>query len=116
MLASRVTFIQQLNRFPIKIYNTIGRRHFTRHGQHLTMRGKRLLARLVVASLRRASLVSVSPSQPPPPLPLPSPAVPAESPSIAAAEPHPLCATRSDYTLDTTPRQLRGDSEIFTSQ
>ncbi|KAG8243825.1 hypothetical protein J6590_036992 [Homalodisca vitripennis] len=105
-------------------FNTIGRRHFTRHGQHLTMGGKRLLARLVVANLRRASLVSVGPSQPPPPLPLPSPAVPAESPSIAVdavtgvdcRHRSPLCATRSDYTLDTTPRQLRGGSEIFTSQ
>ncbi|KAG8291779.1 hypothetical protein J6590_052745 [Homalodisca vitripennis] len=41
--------------------------------------GKRLLDRLVVAGLRRASLVSVCRLQPSPPPPLPSPA---ESPSI----------------------------------
>ncbi|KAG8281561.1 hypothetical protein J6590_056123 [Homalodisca vitripennis] len=68
-------------------FNTIGRRHFTRHGQHLTMGGKRLLARLVVDGLRRASSVSVGRTQPPPSLPLPAPAAPAGSPSIATAEP-----------------------------
>ncbi|KAG8286360.1 hypothetical protein J6590_062178 [Homalodisca vitripennis] len=82
-------------------FNTIGRRHFTRYGQHLTMGGKRLLARLVVASLRRTSLVSVGPSQPPPPLPLPSPAVPAESPSIAAAEPQSPPTLSPGSTADT---------------
>ncbi|KAG8315018.1 hypothetical protein J6590_079602 [Homalodisca vitripennis] len=82
-------------------FNTIGRRHFTRHGQHLTMGGKRLLARLVVANLRRASLVSVGPSQPPPPLPLPSPAAPAESPSIAAAEPQSPPTLSPGSTADT---------------
>ncbi|KAG8307513.1 hypothetical protein J6590_018386 [Homalodisca vitripennis] len=82
-------------------FNNIGRRHFTRHGQHLTMGGKRLLARLVVANLRRASLVSVGPSQPPPPLPLPSPAAPAESPSIAAAEPQSPPTLSPGSTADT---------------
>ncbi|KAG8242688.1 hypothetical protein J6590_061268 [Homalodisca vitripennis] len=38
--------------------NAIGRRHFTRHGQHLTMRGKRMLAELVVAGQKKASLVT----------------------------------------------------------
>ncbi|KAG8241213.1 hypothetical protein J6590_091848 [Homalodisca vitripennis] len=66
---------------------TIGRRHFTHHGQHLTMGGKRLLARLVVDGLKTASLVSVGRTQPPPSLPLPSSAAPAGSPSIATAEP-----------------------------
>ncbi|KAG8289819.1 hypothetical protein J6590_096721 [Homalodisca vitripennis] len=82
-------------------FNTIGRRHFTRHGQHLTMGGKKLLARLVVANLRRASLVSVGPSQPPPPLPLQSPAAPAESPSIAAAEPQSPLTLSPGSTSDT---------------
>ncbi|KAG8310104.1 hypothetical protein J6590_070200 [Homalodisca vitripennis] len=82
-------------------FNTIGRRHFTHHGQHLTMGGKRLLARLVVANLRRASLVSVGPSQPPPLLPLPSPAAPAESPSIAAAEPQSPPTLSPGSTADT---------------
>ncbi|KAG8267766.1 hypothetical protein J6590_043850 [Homalodisca vitripennis] len=82
-------------------FNTIGRRHFTRRGQHLTMGGKRLLARLVVANLRRASLVSVGPSQPPPPLSLPSPAAPAESPSIAAAEPQSPPTLPPGSTADT---------------
>ncbi|XP_046666573.1 protein argonaute-2-like [Homalodisca vitripennis] len=51
-------------------FNTIGRRHFTRHGQHLTMRGKWLLAELVVVGLKKASLVTAgrSPSPPPPSL------------------------------------------------
>ncbi|KAG8247822.1 hypothetical protein J6590_098229 [Homalodisca vitripennis] len=39
-------------------FNAIGRRHFTRHGQHLTMRGKRMLAELVVAGLKKASLAT----------------------------------------------------------
>ncbi|KAG8246655.1 hypothetical protein J6590_079138 [Homalodisca vitripennis] len=81
-------------------FNTIGRRHFTRHGQHLTMGGKQLLARLVVDGLRRVSYVSVGRTQPPPSLPLPSPAAPAGSPSIATA----------------APRQLRRCSKIFTSK
>ncbi|KAG8271150.1 hypothetical protein J6590_069036 [Homalodisca vitripennis] len=102
-------------------FNTIGRRHFTRHGQHLTMGGKRLLARLVVDGLRRASSVSVGRT---PSLPLPSPTAPAGSPSIATAEPQspptlsPGSTTdpASDYTLDTTPQQLRRFIKIFTSQ
>ncbi|KAG8316081.1 hypothetical protein J6590_058826 [Homalodisca vitripennis] len=32
-------------------FNEIGHRHFTKHGQHLSMRGKRLLAGLIVKSL-----------------------------------------------------------------
>ncbi|KAG8316101.1 hypothetical protein J6590_058851 [Homalodisca vitripennis] len=51
-----------------ELLDAIERRHFTRHGQHLAMRGKRLLAELVVAGLRKASLVTAdrSPSPPPP--------------------------------------------------
>ncbi|KAG8309088.1 hypothetical protein J6590_094322 [Homalodisca vitripennis] len=105
-------------------FNTIGRRHFTRHEQHLTMGGKRLLARLVVDGLRRASSVSVGRTQPPPSLSLPSSAAPAGSPSIATEEPQspPTLSpglttdTASDYTLDTTPRQLRRCSKIFISK
>ncbi|XP_046663060.1 verprolin-like [Homalodisca vitripennis] len=63
-------------------FNAIVRRHFTRHGQHLTMRGMRLLAELVVAGLKKASLVTAdrSPS-PPPPSPLTSSSPPPTSPS-----------------------------------
>ncbi|KAG8280035.1 hypothetical protein J6590_091111 [Homalodisca vitripennis] len=32
-------------------FNKIGRRHFTKHGQHLSMRGKRILAGMIVSSL-----------------------------------------------------------------
>ncbi|KAG8301817.1 hypothetical protein J6590_043423 [Homalodisca vitripennis] len=82
-------------------FNTIGRRHFTRHGQHLTMGGKRLLARLVVDGLRRASSVSVGRTQPPPSLPLPSSAAPAGSPSIATAEPQSPPTLSPGLTTDT---------------
>ncbi|KAG8267020.1 hypothetical protein J6590_059803 [Homalodisca vitripennis] len=112
-------------------FNTIGRRHFTRHGQHLRMGGKQVLARLVVDGLKRASLVSIGRTQPPPSLPLPSSAAPAGSPSIATAEPQspptlspgsttatPVsCVVPSPTTPCTLPqRQLRRGSKIFTSK
>ncbi|KAG8267691.1 hypothetical protein J6590_046152 [Homalodisca vitripennis] len=83
------------------LLDTIGRRHFIRHGQHLTMGGKRLLARLVVDGLRRASSVSLGRTQPPPSLPLPSSAAPAGSPSIATAEPQSPPTLSPGLTTDT---------------
>ncbi|KAG8305399.1 hypothetical protein J6590_070709 [Homalodisca vitripennis] len=49
-------------------FNEIGRRNFTKHGQHLSMRGKRLLAGLIVKSLasqKPARTTSRMPAPPP---------------------------------------------------
>ncbi|KAG8290882.1 hypothetical protein J6590_073803 [Homalodisca vitripennis] len=49
-------------------FNEIGRGHFTKHGQHLSMRGKRLLAGLIVKSLasqKPARTTSRMPAPPP---------------------------------------------------
>ncbi|KAG8250329.1 hypothetical protein J6590_103908 [Homalodisca vitripennis] len=52
-------------------FDSIGRRHFTRHGQHLSMKGKRLLAKIILESLAymgnatsSASKPKTAPSQP----------------------------------------------------
>ncbi|KAG8302845.1 hypothetical protein J6590_023188 [Homalodisca vitripennis] len=55
-------YIEELAiRHNIKVlnFNRIGRRHFTRHGMHLSMRGKRILAGMIVESL--ALLIPVPP-------------------------------------------------------
>ncbi|KAG8301072.1 hypothetical protein J6590_061498 [Homalodisca vitripennis] len=64
-------------------FKAIGRRHFTRHGHHLTMRGKRMLAELVVGGLKKASLVTADQSPSPSPL-SPSPQT-ASITAVAAA-------------------------------
>lgn len=48
-------------------FNSIGRRMFTRHGMHLRMGGKRLLAKLLLRSLRMADSAAHHESPPPEP-------------------------------------------------
>ncbi|KAG8290243.1 hypothetical protein J6590_087005 [Homalodisca vitripennis] len=64
-------YIEELAaRYNIQVidFNKIGRKHFTRHGQHLSMRGKRLMAEMVVGSLlelRPAPAGPRNPARPP---------------------------------------------------
>ncbi|KAG8246127.1 hypothetical protein J6590_091554 [Homalodisca vitripennis] len=45
-------------------FDDISRRYFTRHGQHLSWRGKQLLAGMIVAAMRPATQVSEMKAQP----------------------------------------------------
>ncbi|KAG8330534.1 hypothetical protein J6590_061305 [Homalodisca vitripennis] len=56
-------YIEELaTRYNTKLvyFDSIGRRNFTRHGQHVSMKGKRLLAKMIVESL--ASMGPATPS------------------------------------------------------
>ncbi|KAG8293192.1 hypothetical protein J6590_102061 [Homalodisca vitripennis] len=65
-------------------FDEIGRRSFTRHGQHLSMKGKRLLAGMIVECL--AAPGPVRPAQPPRHVSAPAVATsPATVPAPAAA-------------------------------
>ncbi|KAG8315901.1 hypothetical protein J6590_062625 [Homalodisca vitripennis] len=74
-------------------FNNIGRRHFTRHGQHLSMRGKRLLAGMVVKTL---ALLRPRVSAPPLHIVAAAPAPTVPAPAAASGE--------SADTLHQSPR------------
>ncbi|KAG8241821.1 hypothetical protein J6590_078265 [Homalodisca vitripennis] len=60
-------YIEELAaRYNIQVidFNKIGRKHFTRHGQHLSMRGKRLMAEMVVGSLLELRPAPAGPRKP----------------------------------------------------
>ncbi|KAG8336798.1 hypothetical protein J6590_038346 [Homalodisca vitripennis] len=105
-------------------FNAIGRRHFTRHGQHLTMRGKRMLAELVVAGLKKASLATDnhSPSPPPPspqtslsPPPQPPSPPPPPSPPAPPSLPPSLLLTACAADVDRVPLVLMGLRRCLTT-
>ncbi|KAG8278360.1 hypothetical protein J6590_021259 [Homalodisca vitripennis] len=67
-------------------FNDIGRGYFTRHGQHLSMRGKRLLARMIVGGLvLSGSACTRLETRSPPPLLVTAPAVGRLTPHLADA-------------------------------
>ncbi|KAG8274876.1 hypothetical protein J6590_098208 [Homalodisca vitripennis] len=74
-------------------FNNIGRRHFTRHGQHLSMRGKQLLAGMVVKTL---ALLRPRVSAPPLHIVAAAPAPTVPAPAAASGE--------SADTLHQSPR------------
>ncbi|KAG8302842.1 hypothetical protein J6590_023185 [Homalodisca vitripennis] len=60
-------YIEELAaRYNIQVidFNKIGRKHFTRHGQHLSMRGKRLMAEMVVGCLLELRPAPAGPRKP----------------------------------------------------
>ncbi|KAG8310798.1 hypothetical protein J6590_056636 [Homalodisca vitripennis] len=83
-------------------FNEIGRRYFTRHGQHLSMRGKRLLARMIVGGLVLSGSASTRlETRSPPPLLVTAPAV-AVSPPILPTP----AATNGEFCF--APRRSSG--------
>ncbi|KAG8329284.1 hypothetical protein J6590_090089 [Homalodisca vitripennis] len=74
-------YIEELAaRYNIQVidFNKIGRKHFTRHGQHLSMRGKRLMAEMVLGSLLELRPAPAGPRKParPPHVTAPTAAAP----------------------------------------
>ncbi|KAG8280154.1 hypothetical protein J6590_088214 [Homalodisca vitripennis] len=79
-------------------FNDIGRRYFTRHGQHLSMRGKRLLARMIVGGLVLSGSAGTRlETRSPPPLLVTAPAVTVSPPIL------PTSAQSTFYTGRSGP-------------